>query len=54
MIRLLLVFAPAACISGAIGVSWILENCAQSIKAVGWGIVDKVKSISNLADKGQS
>jgi len=32
MIRLLLVFAPAACMCGAIGISWIYEVCVDSIK----------------------
>jgi dolichyl-diphosphooligosaccharide--protein glycosyltransferase len=31
MIRLLLVFAPAACICAAIGVSWLFEVCAGSV-----------------------
>ena len=32
MIRLLLVFAPAACISSAIGISWLFDVCAESVK----------------------
>ena len=32
MIRLLLVFAPAACVSAAIGISWLFELCTESIK----------------------
>lgn len=32
MIRLLLVFAPAACISAAIGLSWLFEICIDAIK----------------------
>lgn len=32
MIRLLLVFAPAACISAAIGISWLYEKCIKSFK----------------------
>ena len=32
MIRLLLVFAPAACISAAIGISWLLELSVDAIK----------------------
>lgn len=39
MIRLLLVFAPAACISAAIGISWLLEIASDSIKGI---ISDKV------------
>lgn len=31
MIRLLLVFAPAACVTAAIGISWLFEVCADSI-----------------------
>lgn len=31
MIRLLLVFAPAACICAAIGISWLFEMCTDSI-----------------------
>lgn len=34
MIRLLLVFAPAACISSAIGISWLFDLCSDSIKDV--------------------
>jgi dolichyl-diphosphooligosaccharide--protein glycosyltransferase len=33
MIRLLLVFAPAACVSSGIGASWIISKCTDSIKA---------------------
>jgi dolichyl-diphosphooligosaccharide--protein glycosyltransferase len=33
MIRLLLVFAPAACISAAIGLSWLFETCIDAIKS---------------------
>lgn len=40
MIRLLLVFAPAACISAAIGVNWILEKCAI-------GLNDGIKQLFN-------
>ena len=32
MIRLLLVFAPAACISAAIGISWLFDKCIHAIK----------------------
>lgn len=32
MIRLLLVFAPAACISAAIGISWLYDKCIHAIK----------------------
>lgn len=32
MIRLLLVFAPAACISAAIGISWLFEVCIDAVK----------------------
>jgi dolichyl-diphosphooligosaccharide--protein glycosyltransferase len=32
MIRLLLVFAPAACVCSAIGVSWLFDKCIDSIK----------------------
>lgn len=32
MIRLLLVFAPAACISSAIGISWLFDVCIEPIK----------------------
>ena len=32
MIRLLLVFAPAACISAAIGLSWLFEISIDAIK----------------------
>lgn len=32
MIRLLLVFAPAACVSAAIGISWLFELCSGSIR----------------------
>jgi dolichyl-diphosphooligosaccharide--protein glycosyltransferase len=31
MIRLLLVFAPAACVTSAIGISWLFELCVESI-----------------------
>lgn len=31
MIRLLLVFAPAACVCAAIGISWLFELSADSI-----------------------
>lgn len=36
MIRLLLVFAPAACVTAAIGISWLFELCVE-------GIVDAFK-----------
>ena len=32
MIRLLLVFAPAACICAAIGISWLYEKCIESFQ----------------------
>jgi dolichyl-diphosphooligosaccharide--protein glycosyltransferase len=32
MIRLLLVFAPAACVCAAIGISWLYEKCIESFK----------------------
>ena len=32
MIRLLLVFAPAACVCAAIGVSWLFDSCIDSFK----------------------
>lgn len=32
MIRLLLVFAPAACVSAAIGINWLFEICIDAIK----------------------
>jgi dolichyl-diphosphooligosaccharide--protein glycosyltransferase len=35
MIRLLLVFAPAACICAAIGISWLYEKCIESF-SLGW------------------
>ena len=35
MIRLLLVFAPAACICAAIGISWLYDRCIESIR-LGW------------------
>lgn len=31
MIRLLLVFAPAACVCSAIGVSWIFDKCLEGL-----------------------
>ena len=34
MIRLLLVFAPAACICAAIGISWLYEKCIESLNSV--------------------
>lgn len=34
MIRLLLVFAPAACISASIGISWLLEESVKRIKEI--------------------
>jgi dolichyl-diphosphooligosaccharide--protein glycosyltransferase len=34
MIRLLLVFAPAACVCGAIGISWLFEMCVESIMEI--------------------
>ena len=32
MIRLLLVFAPAACVLAAIGLNWIFETCIKAVK----------------------
>ena len=32
MIRLLLVFAPAACMCAAIGISWLYDKCFESFK----------------------
>jgi dolichyl-diphosphooligosaccharide--protein glycosyltransferase len=32
MIRLLLVFAPAACVASGIGCNWIVGKCAKAIK----------------------
>ena len=40
MIRLLLVFAPAACVSAAIGISWLFELCTDSIKEA-WASLKK-------------
>lgn len=34
MIRLLLVFAPAACVCASIGISWLFDICAESIIGV--------------------
>lgn len=38
MIRLLLVFAPAACICAAIGISWLFD---KSVDALKWSLSDK-------------
>jgi dolichyl-diphosphooligosaccharide--protein glycosyltransferase len=42
MIRLLLVFAPAACISAAIGVSWLFDVCLESVKSFFVGLKKKL------------
>lgn len=41
MIRLLLVFAPAACAAAGIGCSWIVGKCAKSIKTWLGGVLGK-------------
>lgn len=43
MIRLLLVFAPAAAVASGIGCSWIVGKCAKSIKKWIGGILKKRK-----------
>lgn len=48
MIRLLLVFAPAACVASGIGCSWIIGKCTKSIR--GW--LDNLKS--SVAEKEES
>ena len=51
MIRLLLVFAPAACICAAIGLSWLLETCSEAIKSFKTNIVTQDSTDKKSASK---
>lgn len=44
MIRLLLVFAPCACVCAAIGISWLFDLCAESLTETAKNLFSKNKA----------